>query len=88
VASESNPTSSPATASHKVYASASKHSGDASVTSESSSQLKDKPKHVAQNATAPESDLPSERPEEHGGQAGPEPTRYGDWEKKGRCTDF
>ena len=25
---------------------------------------------------------------EIGGQAGPEPTRYGDWEKGGRCTDF
>lgn len=25
---------------------------------------------------------------ELGGQAGPEPTRYGDWEKGGRCTDF
>jgi len=29
-------------------------------------------------------DLPSER----GGYAGPEPTRFGDWEHKGRCTDF
>ena len=25
---------------------------------------------------------------EIGGQKGPEPTRYGDWEKAGRCTDF
>ncbi len=25
---------------------------------------------------------------EFGGPAGPEPTRYGDWEKKGRCYDF
>ncbi|HET7370117.1 MAG TPA: DUF1674 domain-containing protein [Gammaproteobacteria bacterium] len=25
---------------------------------------------------------------EHGGPKGPEPTRYGDWEKKGRCIDF
>lgn len=25
---------------------------------------------------------------ERGGQQGPEPTRYGDWEKGGRCTDF
>ena len=22
------------------------------------------------------------------GPKGPEPTRYGDWESKGRCTDF
>jgi hypothetical protein len=27
-------------------------------------------------------------PAERGGQAGPEPTRYGDWEKKGIIADF
>ncbi|WP_284946229.1 DUF1674 domain-containing protein [Acidisoma cladoniae] len=27
-------------------------------------------------------------PIEIGGPKGPEPTRYGDWEQKGRCTDF
>jgi len=25
---------------------------------------------------------------EFGGRQGPEPTRYGDWENKGRCVDF
>jgi len=25
---------------------------------------------------------------EVGGPPGPEPTRYGDWEKAGRCIDF
>ena len=25
---------------------------------------------------------------EYGGRDGPEPTRYGDWEKNGRCIDF
>ncbi len=25
---------------------------------------------------------------ETGGPDGPEPTRYGDWERNGRCTDF
>jgi hypothetical protein len=25
---------------------------------------------------------------EHGGPKGKEPTRYGDWEKNGRCIDF
>ncbi|HEY2808336.1 MAG TPA: DUF1674 domain-containing protein [Steroidobacteraceae bacterium] len=25
---------------------------------------------------------------EIGGPAGPEPTRFGDWEKNGRCIDF
>ena len=27
-------------------------------------------------------------PNEVGGRKGPEPTRYGDWEKNGRCIDF
>ena len=27
-------------------------------------------------------------PVEHGGPAGPEPTRFGDWEKKGIVSDF
>lgn len=29
-----------------------------------------------------------DKPEEIGGPKGPEPTRYGDWEKNGRCIDF
>jgi hypothetical protein len=29
-----------------------------------------------------------QKPGEIGGPRGPEPTRYGDWESKGRCTDF
>jgi hypothetical protein len=28
------------------------------------------------------------RPQETGGPAGPEPTRYGDWERKGIASDF
>jgi hypothetical protein len=28
------------------------------------------------------------KPKEVGGPAGPEPTRYGDWEKKGIASDF
>ena len=28
------------------------------------------------------------KPEEIGGPKGLEPTRYGDWEKGGRCIDF
>ena len=27
-------------------------------------------------------------PREVNGPKGPEPTRYGDWEQKGRCSDF
>lgn len=29
-----------------------------------------------------------EPPKEIGGRDGPEPTRFGDWEKAGRCIDF
>jgi hypothetical protein len=28
------------------------------------------------------------QPTEYGGPKGKEPTRYGDWEKNGRCIDF
>ena len=30
----------------------------------------------------------AEKPPEIGGREGPDPTRYGDWEKAGRCIDF
>lgn len=30
----------------------------------------------------------NETAEEYGGQDGLDPTRFGDWEKGGRCTDF
>jgi len=30
----------------------------------------------------------SPQPAEHQGPAGPEPTRYGDWERKGIASDF
>lgn len=30
----------------------------------------------------------SNAPVELNGPKGPEPTRYGDWEQKGRCSDF
>jgi hypothetical protein len=45
--------------------------------------------------TEPQPATPSEpakpttpNPREIGGPKGPEPTRYGDWEYNGRCTDF
>lgn len=31
---------------------------------------------------------PAKDPSERGGPKGPEPTRFGDWESGGRCTDF
>lgn len=30
----------------------------------------------------------TEAPKEIGGRKGPDPTRFGDWEKDGRCVDF
>jgi hypothetical protein len=35
-----------------------------------------------------QSDAVPAAPEEIGGPPGPEPTRFGDWEKNGRCVDF
>ena len=31
---------------------------------------------------------PASRPQEIGGRDGLDPTRFGDWEKNGRCIDF
>jgi hypothetical protein len=31
---------------------------------------------------------PAPPPREVGGREGPEPTRFGDWELRGRCIDF
>jgi len=50
----------------------------------------------SQNAAAPVADAPAEaapktpakRPREIGGPSGLEPTRYGDWERNGRVSDF
>ena len=44
----------------------------------------------ADGAAAPERDDTSaaSQPKEIGGRKGPDPTRFGDWEKGGRCIDF
>lgn len=43
----------------------------------------------ADGVSGKQAEQPRERPQrEIGGPKGPEPTRYGDWEKKGRCIDF
>jgi len=49
-------------------------------------RARDKPAKPAGRA-APSGGRPAEVAEV-GGPKGPEPTRYGDWEKGGRCTDF
>lgn len=43
----------------------------------------------AGNAEPAEQDIATiHTPEEIGGRGGLDPTRYGDWEKNGRCVDF
>lgn len=41
-----------------------------------------------EDTTAVDWDRPETWPEEVGGPKGPEPTRFGDWERNGRCSDF
>lgn len=41
--------------------------------------------HGDDNPAAQEADA---APREIGGRGGPDPVRYGDWEKAGRCIDF
>lgn len=49
---------------------------------------KDSSKHPDPDLSVPESVKIPKEVEEIGGRKGPEPTRYGDWEKNGRCVDF
>ena len=51
--------------------------------------MKEKPRDTTEPrpAAIPEAAQP-QQPREIGGPKGPEPTRYGDWEYNGRCTDF
>jgi len=52
-----------------------------------SAKPNDRDKPTAQQPAEKPEDTPP-RPREIGGPKGPEPTRYGDWEVNGRCTDF
>ena len=45
------------------------------------------PEHDAAKPAAAET-TEAAPPKEIGGRDGPEPVRYGDWEKNGRCIDF
>ena len=44
-----------------------------------------RPDAVPTEPSVPESRIDAK---EIGGRDGPDPTRYGDWEKNGRCIDF
>lgn len=43
---------------------------------------------LAEAAARRAAETQAERPKEIGGPKGPEPVRYGDWEVKGRASDF
>ena len=45
-------------------------------------------KKVSAPAAARRPRAPSRHQKEINGPMGPNPTRYGDWERKGRCVDF
>tara|TARA_B100000925_G_scaffold287706_1_gene267421 strand:+ start:697 stop:891 length:195 start_codon:yes stop_codon:yes gene_type:complete len=61
---------------------------------ESSDMTEAEKRQAAQQAALKEAEqrraalTPGPRPKEQGGQEGPEPTRYGDWEKAGIVSDF
>jgi hypothetical protein len=45
-------------------------------------------KKKSEPAKPSETQREEKNPREIGGPKGPEPTRFGDWERNGRCTDF
>ncbi|MFT4608203.1 MAG: hypothetical protein ACI9V8_001430 [Urechidicola sp.] len=49
---------------------------------------KDKPLPNSEQPTAVPNVINVENEKEYGGPKGKDPTRYGDWEKNGRCIDF
>lgn len=66
-----------------MIASANKNKGDGGDAPPPRDSDRSSPRSVESNETG------AATPErEHGGPRGPEPTRYGDWERKGRCIDF
>ena len=46
------------------------------------------PEGVPRTGPAGESAAPQPKRSEVGGPGSPEPTRFGDWERNGRCIDF
>ncbi len=50
--------------------------------------MSDTPKKPPERETVETPAEPAPKPKEIGGRKGPDPTRFGDWEKNGRCIDF
>lgn len=57
---------------------------------DSNEKVQSKPENTGQESseTGPSGSDCEPLPREIGGRDGPEPTRFGDWEKNGRCIDF
>ncbi len=55
---------------------------------ETESDLSKSKKARVGQSNSPDNTGEREKKPEHGGPKGLEPTRYGDWERKGRCIDF
>jgi hypothetical protein len=60
-------------------------SGSTSITNPAAEPVNQAPDVSDVEAQKPPRSAP---PREIGGREGPEPTRFGDWEKNGRCIDF
>lgn len=64
------------------------------MTDESTAEMREKRRREAARRALAEAEerrakqKSEERPKEVNGPKGPEPTRYGDWEKKGIASDF
>ncbi|MCG8466331.1 MAG: DUF1674 domain-containing protein [Xanthomonadales bacterium] len=58
------------------------------IIEQSDTQQPTHPAEPAVTSTDSISQSPTSTSEEIGGRGGLEPTRYGDWEKNGRCIDF
>lgn len=50
--------------------------------------ISDNPQKPSEKTGAEKPDTDQRAEKEIGGQVGPEPTRYGDWEKNGIISDF
>ncbi len=53
-----------------------------------SAMSEEPPQKPIENPETPPPEKTDDKPKEIGGPKGLEPTRYGDWEKAGRCIDF
>lgn len=56
--------------------------------STANSEAAAQPPHPSTPLKPPTPPTPSTLPREIGGREGPDPTRFGDWELRGRCIDF